>query len=77
MEKNFPDLQKILNDLSSMGKELDRVQNEMTKNLALRVSVLQKIAELVKSEEGKIALEKTKRIKVKRKRTSIKKPANK
>jgi ABC-type uncharacterized transport system ATPase subunit len=77
MEKSFPDLQKILNDLTSMEKELDKVQGEMTKNLALRVSVMQKIAELVKNEEGKIVLEKTKRTKSKRKKKPVKKPTNK
>ena len=66
------DLQRILNDLDSMGKELDKLQNEMSKHLALRVALLQKVAEMVKTEEKEIVFEKTKRINIREKKSVVK-----
>jgi hypothetical protein len=71
MEKSAG-LQKILDDLSSMGRELDRIQSEMSKGLALRVSVLERILELMKSEEREIVFERTERLKVRKRRPAIK-----
>ncbi len=66
------DLQRILDDLDSMGKELDKLQNEMNKHLALRVALLQKIAKMVKTEEREIVFEKTERVKVRKKKSVVK-----
>lgn len=66
------DLQRILDDLDSMGKELDKLQNEMNKHLALRVALLQKIAKMVKTEEKEIVFEKTERVKVRKKKSVVK-----
>ncbi len=66
------DLQRILNDLDSMGKELDKLQNEMSKHLALRVALLQKVAEMVKTEEKEIVFEKTERINIREKKSVVK-----
>lgn len=66
------DLQRILNDLDSMGKELDKLQNEMSKHLALKVALLQKVAEMVKTEEKEIVFEKTERINIREKKSVVK-----
>ena len=65
-------LQGILNDLDSMGKELDRLQKEMNRHLALRVALLQKIAEMMKTEEKEIVFEKTERVRVRKRKSAVK-----
>jgi len=69
MEKGSFGLQKILDDLNSMGRELDRIQDEMNKHLTLRVALLERIVELAKSEEREIVFEKTERLRLKRRKS--------
>lgn len=52
MAKDSPELEKILSDLDSMGKELDNLQNQISKHMANRVEVLRKMADLVSSEKS-------------------------
>ena len=52
MAKDSPELEKILNDLDSMGKELDKLQNQISKHMNSRVEVLRKMADLVSSEKS-------------------------
>ena len=66
------DLKEIISDLNSMGKELDKIQNEMTEHLALRVALLERIMELVKSDEREIVLEKTERLRVRERKSVVK-----
>ena len=51
MAKDSPELEKILSDLDSMGKELDNLQSQISKHMANRVEVLRKMADLVNSEK--------------------------
>ena len=76
MAKDSPELEKILSDLDSMGKELDNLQNQISKHMANRVEVLRKMADLVSSEKPG-SIKSIKKTKKSVKRVAAKKSARK
>jgi hypothetical protein len=66
MEKKPADLQKILDDLNNMGDELDDLQRRMTRHLAMRTTLLEKIVDLAKSNGNGTVPEKKKGIRIRR-----------
>jgi hypothetical protein len=51
MEEVSPVFKKILDDLSSIEQELDRIQNELQGNLDLRLARLEKIKKMARRSE--------------------------
>lgn len=66
MEKKPADLQKILDDLNSMEDELDDIQRSVTKHLAIRTTLLEKIVDLAKSNGNGAVSEKKRSMRIRR-----------
>ncbi len=67
--KDSIEIKNILKDLKNMEKELSNIQDLMNKSLAVRLALLERIAELAKSEEREIVFEKTEKIRMSRRRS--------
>lgn len=72
MEKNLTELQKITDNLNIMERELEEIQGRMKENMILRVGLLEKIVELLKTDESEIVVEKTQSIRFMQRKKAIK-----
>jgi hypothetical protein len=72
MGKGLTELQKITDNLNSMERELEEIQGKMKENMILRVGLLGKIVELLKTDEREIVVEKTQRIRLRQRKKTIK-----
>lgn len=72
MTRGFADMQKIADNLDSIGKELEDIQNRMKEGMAARLALLEKIANLISIEESEIVIEKTHKVRLRQRKTSIK-----
>lgn len=72
MGKSLTELQKITDNLNIMERELEEIQGKMKENMILRVGLLGKIVELLKTDESEIVVEKTQRIRLMQRKKAIK-----